>query len=109
SCPAPARSGRAASRSCGPAESPRLETLGDRAPRASTAWPCEHLLGAVTPKCTGVHRSGATPFALAHQRPPTLAGIRARLAATVALHTFCCWLNQQLGRPVLALADFMDC
>lgn len=47
-------------------------------------------------------------FSLAHLRPHTLAGFRARLAAAVTLHNFCCWLNQQLGRPLLAFADLVD-
>lgn len=55
-----------------------------------------------------VHGKLLLTFALAQQRPPTLAGIRARLAATVALHNCCCWLNQHLGRPLLAFADLMD-
>lgn len=55
-----------------------------------------------------VHGKLLMTCALAHQRPHTLAGIRARLAATVALHNFCCWLNQHLGRPLLAFADLMD-
>lgn len=49
-----------------------------------------------------------TTFRLAQERPHTLAGLRARLAATVTLHNFCCWLNQRLGRPLLAFADLLD-
>jgi DDE family transposase len=30
-----------------------------------------------------------------------------RLAAKVALHTFCCWLNAHLGRALLAFADLI--
>jgi len=30
------------------------------------------------------------------------------LAAKVALHNFCIWLNRQLGRPDLAFADLID-
>jgi hypothetical protein len=33
--------------------------------------------------------------------------LRARLAARVALHNFCVWLNEQLGRPRLAFADLL--
>jgi hypothetical protein len=49
-----------------------------------------------------------TVFGLAHERPHTLAGLRARLAAKVALHPFCRWLTVQLGRPPLAFADLLD-
>lgn len=47
-------------------------------------------------------------FRLAAERPHTLPGLRSRLAATVALHNACCWLNHQLGRPWLAFADLLD-
>lgn len=47
-------------------------------------------------------------FGLEHERPHTLDGFRARLAARVALHNVCCWLNHQLGRPLLAFADLLD-
>jgi hypothetical protein len=50
-----------------------------------------------------VHAIGAAPLttcALAHQRPSTLAGIRARLTATVALHHLPLLLLAQLApRP----------
>jgi Transposase DDE domain len=41
------------------------------------------------------------------ERPHELSGLRARLAARVALHNFCIWLNDQLGRPRLAFADLL--
>ncbi len=46
-------------------------------------------------------------FGLYRERPHELGGLRARLAARVALHNFCMWLNQQLGRPRLAFADLL--
>jgi len=46
-------------------------------------------------------------FDLARERPHELTGLRARLAAKVALHNFCIWLNEQLGRPRLAFADLL--
>jgi 2-polyprenyl-6-methoxyphenol hydroxylase-like FAD-dependent oxidoreductase len=42
-------------------------------------------------------------FRLARERPHALDGLQARLAAKVALHNFCLWLNVQLGREPLAL------
>lgn len=47
-------------------------------------------------------------FGLEHERPHTIDGVRARLAAKVGLHNFCLWLNVHLGRPPLAVADLID-
>ena len=44
-------------------------------------------------------------FRLDRERPHALDGFAARLAAKVALHNFCLWLNQQLGRPNMAFCD----
>jgi hypothetical protein len=46
-------------------------------------------------------------FGLWRERPHLLIGLRARLAARVALHNFCIWLNDQLGRPRLAFSDLL--
>jgi hypothetical protein len=46
-------------------------------------------------------------FGLWRERPHDLQGLRARLASRVALHNFCIWLNDQLGRPGLNFADLM--
>jgi hypothetical protein len=37
-----------------------------------------------------------------------LPGFQARLAAKVALHNFCIWLNVQLEREPLAFADLLE-
>jgi hypothetical protein len=47
-------------------------------------------------------------FRLEQERPHLLAGLLTRLAAKMALHNFCLWLNIQLGRPPLAFADLVD-
>jgi hypothetical protein len=47
-------------------------------------------------------------FGLWREPPHELQGLRSRLAARVALHNFCIWLNEQLGRPRLAFADLQD-
>ena len=47
-------------------------------------------------------------FRLERERPHALDGFAARLAAKVALHNFCCWLNRQLGRPQLAFAELLS-
>ena len=46
-------------------------------------------------------------FGLHRERPHELGGVRVRLAARVALHNFCIWLNDQLGRPRLAFANLL--
>jgi DDE family transposase len=46
-------------------------------------------------------------FRLARERPHALDGFQARLAAKVALHNFCIWLNGQLRREPLAFADLL--
>jgi hypothetical protein len=47
-------------------------------------------------------------FGLHRERPHQIAGFWARLAARVALHNFCIWLNEQLGRPRLSFADLLQ-
>ena len=47
-------------------------------------------------------------FRLDRERPHELSGFRARLAAKIALHNFCIWLNGQLGRSWLAFTDLVD-
>jgi hypothetical protein len=46
-------------------------------------------------------------FRLRLERPHTLEGFLSRLAAKVALHNLCIWLNDHLGRPRLAFADLL--
>ena len=46
-------------------------------------------------------------FRLVRERPHQLAGFRVRLAAKIALHNFCIWLNRQLGRPPMAFAELI--
>ncbi len=47
-------------------------------------------------------------FDLGEDRPHALSGFRARLAAKMALHNFCIWLNRKLGRADLAFAGLID-
>jgi hypothetical protein len=47
-------------------------------------------------------------FGLSREWPHALSGFQARLAAKLALHNFCIWLNEQLDRPLLAFADLVD-
>ena len=47
-------------------------------------------------------------FRLDRERPHDLRGFQARLAAKMALHNFCVWVNEQRGRPRLAFADLVN-
>ena len=51
-----------------------------------------------------VYEKLAHTFRLDRERPHDLSGLQARLAAKMALHNFCIWLNAPLGRPQLAFA-----
>jgi hypothetical protein len=55
-----------------------------------------------------VYDKGHHAFGLSGERPHALTGFQARLAAKLALHNCCIWLNGQLGRPNLAFADLVD-
>ncbi len=46
-------------------------------------------------------------FGLWREQPHELEGLWVRLAARVALHNFCIWLNDQLGHPRLAFAELL--
>ena len=55
-----------------------------------------------------VYEKLAHPCRLDRERPHDLSGFWVRLAAKIALHNFCIWLNEQLGRPRLAFADLVN-
>jgi hypothetical protein len=46
-------------------------------------------------------------FRLDKIRPHDITGFHTALAAKVALHNFCIWLNERAGRPLLAFADLL--
>jgi hypothetical protein len=54
-----------------------------------------------------VHDKLQHTFRLDRERAHELSGLQARLVAKVALHNFCIWVNDQLGRPRLAFADLV--
>ena len=54
-----------------------------------------------------VYEKHHNTFGLRRERAHDIGGLRARLAARVALHNFCIWLNECLGRPRLAFADLL--
>jgi hypothetical protein len=55
-----------------------------------------------------VYEKLAHTFRLDRERPHDLSGFQARLAAKIALHNFCIWVNAQLGRTPLAFTDSVD-
>lgn len=55
-----------------------------------------------------VHEQLLHTFRLDRERPHDLTGIRARMAAMVTLQNTWMWINQRLGRDVLAFCDLVD-
>lgn len=72
-------------------------------------WPreMERWLASLRQIVETVHDRLLNFFRLARERPHSVTGFRARLAAKVALHNFCIWLNRSLGRPSLQFADLL--
>ena len=77
---------------------------------AAKNWPpkLRRWLGGLRQIIESVNGKLVQHFRLDQDRPHTLDGFAARLAAKVALHNACCWLNHHLGRPTLAFADLLD-
>jgi hypothetical protein len=77
-------------------------------PQAELAQaPEERWVAGIRQIVESVYNKLFNTFGLWRERPHELSGLRARLAARVALHNFCMWLNEQLGRPRLAFADLL--
>jgi hypothetical protein len=76
---------------------------------AAKNWPpaLRRWLGGLRQVIESVNGKLVQHFRLDHDRPHTLDGFATRLAAKVALHNACCWLNRQLGRPTLAFSDLL--
>ena len=70
--------------------------------------PLRRWLAGVRQMVETVHDKRHHPFRLDRERPHELRGLPARLAAKIALHNFCIWLHEQLGRPRLAFTDLVD-
>jgi hypothetical protein len=77
---------------------------------SKTPWPkpLRRWLAGVRQIVETVHAKLQHTFRLDRERPHALSGLQARLAAKMALHNFCMWLNEQLGRPRLAFTDLVD-
>jgi len=78
--------------------------------KSQRPWPkpLRRWLAGVRQMVETVHDKLQHPFRLDRERPHALSGLQARLAAKSALHNFCMWLHEQLGRPRLALMDVVD-
>ena len=76
---------------------------------AAKNWPpaLRRRLGGLRQVIESVNGKLVQHFRLDKDRPHTLDGFAARLAAKVALHNACCWLSHALGRPTLAFADLL--
>jgi hypothetical protein len=74
------------------------------------AWPkaWRRFVSSVRQIVETVYEKLHRTFRLDRERPHDLSGFQARLAAKIALHNFCIWLNEKLGRPKLAFADLVD-
>ncbi len=55
-----------------------------------------------------VHDKLLNVFRLDHERPHSLDGFQARLAACIGLHNFCIYLNSLLGRKPLEFVDLVE-
>jgi hypothetical protein len=77
---------------------------------SKTPWPkrLRRWLAGVRQMVETVYEKLQHTFRLDRERPHDLSGFQARLAAKIALHNFCIWFNEQLGRPRLAFTDLVD-
>lgn len=81
---------------------PKRNSQSRRWPKALRQW-----LASLRQIVETVFEKLHNTFRLATERPHCLSGFQMRLAAKVALHNFCIFLNGQLGRQPLALADLV--
>jgi hypothetical protein len=77
---------------------------------SKTPWPrrLRRWLAGVRQMVETVYEKLHHTFRLDRERPHELSGLQARWAAKIALHNFCIWLKEQLGRPRLAFTDLVD-
>jgi hypothetical protein len=87
----------------------RAEVVSPPYAHSRTRWPTalRHWFDSIRQIVETVYDKLLNTFRLSRERPHNLSGFQARLAAKVALHNFCIWLNHQLDRPYLAFADLL--
>lgn len=83
--------------------SPKRNSLTRRWPKPLKRW-LASLRQIVETVFDKLHHT----FRLARERPHDLTGLQTRLAAKIALHNFCIYLNLKLHRPPLAFADLVE-
>jgi hypothetical protein len=76
--------------------------------KAVWSWAERRALSKIRQIIESVFRRLLHDFRLEHERPHTLDGFLARLAAKIGLHHTCIGLNRQHGRPDLAIAGLLD-
>lgn len=78
--------------------------------QSTTPWPTalRRWLAGVRQSVETVYDKLCQTCRLDRARPHALSGFHARVAAKIALHNVCIWLNEQLGRPRLAFTDLVD-
>ncbi len=77
---------------------------------AKAVWPKagRRALARIRQIIESVFRRLLHDFRLEHERPHTLDGFLARLAAKIGLHHTCIWLNRQYDQPDLAIAGLIE-
>lgn len=81
---------------------PQPDRKTRRWPKALRTW-----LASIRQVIETVHDHLLETFRLDRERPHDLTGFQARLAAKMALHNVCIWLNRQVGQPDLAIAEVL--
>jgi len=78
--------------------------------KSHRAWPraWRRWLAGIRQIVESVYEKIHHTLRLDRERPHDLTGFQARLAAKMALHNFCIWLNQRYNRPNLAFSDLID-
>ena len=87
----------------------QAETVCKPISNSKKAWPKaqRRWLHSIRQTVETVYAKLTDFFRLDRERPHDIRGFQANLAAKMALHNFCIWLNKQLGRAPLAFADLL--
>lgn len=91
-------------------ETYHAEVIAPPPRNSKTPWskPWRRWLAGIRQIVETVNEKLHNTFRLQRERPHDWSGLQTRLTAKIALHNFCIWFNQQLGRPNLAFADLID-
>jgi hypothetical protein len=77
---------------------------------SKTPWPksLRHWLAGMRQIVETVYDKLSPTFRLDREQPHDLRGFQTHVAAKIAPHNFCIWLNGQLSRLRLAFTDLVD-